>query len=166
MTDEKYHYLECGLDYVYLANGFERFESRRGPSVAIRDIDALHQVIGRHICDQKKNLSGKEIRFLRREMLMSQASLAHMLGVKEQTVHRWEAGKTATPKAAESILRFLYMEQVKASSEGLRSTLKRIADLEDEIHHQEQTTFELKRVKQARRSARGQPVPTQWALAA
>ena len=166
MTDEKYHYVECGLDYVYLANGFKRFESPRGRNVAIRDIDVLHQVIGRHICDRKKDLSGKEIRFLRREMLMSQASLAHMLGVKEQTVHRWEAGKTTMPKAAESILRFLYMEQIKASSEGLQSTLKRIADLEDEIHHQEQMTFKLKRVKQARRSARGRPAPARWALAA
>ena len=166
MTDEKYHYVECGLDYVYLANGFKRFESPRGPNVAIRDVDALHQVIGRHICDQMKDLSGKECRFLRREMLMSQASLAQMLGVKEQTVHRWEAGKTTMPKAAESILRFLYMEQIKASSDGLRSTLKRIADLEDEIHRQEQVIFKLKKVGQAQRSARRQPARGQWALAA
>lgn len=166
MTDEKYHYVECGLDYVYLANGFKRFEAPRGPNVAIRDVDVLHRAIGRHICDRKKDLSGKEIRFLRREMLMSQASLAHMLGVKEQTVHRWEAGKTAMPKAAEVILRFLYMEQVEASSDGLRSTLKRIADLEDEIHRQERMTFKLKRVKPAGPSARRQPASTQWALAA
>ena len=166
MTNEKYHYVECGLDYIYLANGFRRFDSQRGPSIAIRDIDALHQAIGQHICDQKKDLSGQEIRFLRREVLMSQASLARMLGVKEQTVHRWEAGKTTMPKAAESILRVLYMEQIKASSDGLRSTLKRIADLEDEIHHREDMIFKLESSRQAQQSGGGEPASSQWALAA
>ncbi|MDE0045408.1 MAG: helix-turn-helix domain-containing protein [bacterium] len=166
MTNEKYHYVECGLDYIYLANGFRRFDSRRGPSIAIRDVDALHQAIGQHICDQKKDLSGQEIRFLRRELLMSQASLARILGVKEQTVHRWEAGKTTMPKAAESILRVLYMEQIKASSDGLRSTLKRIADLEDEIHHREEMIFRLKSNRQAQPSGGDEPASGQWALAA
>ena len=91
---EKYHYLECGLDDVYLANGFVRFESKRGgTSIAIRDIDTLHQAIGEHLCQKKKDLSAKEFRFLRREMLMSQSILARLLDVGEQTVHRWETGK-------------------------------------------------------------------------
>ena len=166
MTNENYHYVECGLDYIYLANGFERFDSRRGPSIAIRDVDALHQEIGRYICTQKRDLSGQEIRFLRRELLMSQTSLAHMLGVKEQTVHRWEAGKNAMPKAAESILRVLYMEQIKASGDGLRSILNRIADLEDEIHHREEMIFKLKEIGQAQRSGRRRSASSQWALAA
>ena len=71
MNDERYHYLECGLDDVYLMNGFERFETARGISIAIKEIDKLHQAIGEHLCRHKKELSGKEIRFLRREMLMS-----------------------------------------------------------------------------------------------
>ncbi len=162
MINENYHYVECGLDTIYLANGFERFDSQRGPSVAIRDVDALHEVIGRHICDHKKDLNGREIRFLRREMLISQASLAHMLGVKEQTVHRWEAGKTTMPRAAEAILRVLYMEQVGAPDGGLRSALKRIADLEDEIHRQEEMIFKLD--KQVQRSAGS--ASDRWTLAA
>ena len=166
MTGESYHYVECGLDDVYLENGFERFESPRGTTVAIRDLDELHHVIGKHICEQKKDLIGKEIRFLRREMLMSQAILANMLGVKEQTVHRWESGKTTMPKAAEAILRFLYMEQIKVSGEGLRVALKRIADLEDEIHHKQQMIFKLKNIKRAKGSGRHQPAPREWALVA
>ena len=166
MIDERYHYVECGLDDVYLENGFERFESPRGTSIAIRDVDALHREIGQHICNEKKDLSGKELRFLRREMLMSQVSLAHMLGVKEQTVHRWEAGKTTMPKAAEAILRYLYMEQIKASRDGLRASLKRIADLEDEIHHRQQMIFKLKKSERAGQSARSRSAPPRWALAA
>ena len=166
MTDERYHYVECGLDDVYLANGFKRFESARGTSVAIQDVDTLHQAIGEYLCDRKKDLSGKEIRFLRRELLMSQAALAHMLGVKEQTVHRWEAGKTGIPKAAESILRVLYMEQVEATGDSLRDVLKRLADLEDEIHHRQQLIFARKKMKRAKRSPQRGTAPAQWALAA
>ena len=166
MTDERYHYVECGLDDVYLANGFERFESARGTSVAIQDVDSLHRAIAEHLCDRKKDLNGKEIRFLRREMLMSQAALAHMLGVKEQTVHRWEAGKTGMPKAAESILRFLYMERVEASGNSLRDALKRIAELEDGIHLRQQMIFAFKKIARAKRSPRRRPAAARWALAA
>lgn len=140
MNDEKYHYLECGLDDVYLVNGFERKESPRGPNIAIRDIDKLHRAIGEYICLRKKELAGKEIRFLRREMLMSQSTLAHLLDVGEQTVHRWETGKSNMPRAAEALLRLMYR---KDTASGVRDQLNRIADLEDEIDHKQQMIFEL-----------------------
>lgn len=137
---EKYHYLECGLDDVYLVNGFERTESARGRSIAIRDIDALHRAIGEYLCLNKKDLNGKEIRFLRREMLMSQSTLARLFDVGEQTVRRWETGKVNMPRAAEALLRLMYTEDSKSR---VRDRLKRIADLEDEMDHNRQMIFEL-----------------------
>lgn len=134
MHDEKYHYLECGLDDVYLLNGFKRHESVRGPSVAIRDVDKLHRAIGEYLCLKKKELNGKEIRFLRRELLMSQSTLARLLDVGEQTVHRWETGKTTMPRAADALLRLMYG---KDTARGVRNQLNRIADLEDEIDHKQ-----------------------------
>ena len=134
MHDEKYHYLECGLDDVYLLNGFKRHESARGPSVAIRDVDRLHRAIGEYLCLKKKELNGKEIRFLRRELLMSQSTLARLLDVGEQTVHRWETGKTTMPRAADVLLRLMYG---KDTARGVRNHLNRIADLEDEIDHKQ-----------------------------
>ena len=138
-----YHYIECGLDDVYLENGFERIESVRGTSVAIRDIDALHRAIGDQLCGRKRELSGQEIRFLRREMLMSQATLAHLLDVSEQTVHRWETGKTAMRGAAESLLRLLYAEHARGARGRIRSRLQRIADLEDELDRAHEMVFRL-----------------------
>ncbi len=163
MNDKRYRYLECGLDNVYLANGFQRFESARGTSIAISDIDSLHRAIGEHLCNRKEELSGKEIRFLRREMLLSQASLAHLLDVKEQTVHRWESEKSNMPGAAEALLRLLYMEQVKKARESLRSRLKRIADLEDQIDRSQEMIFALKTDGNSGRSTRREPVT--WAFA-
>ena len=96
MHDERYHYTECGLDDVFLLNGFEWNVSPRGKTIAIKEIDALNRAIGEHLSRHKKELGGKEMRYLRREMLMSQATLAHLLKVSEQTIHRWETEKSAS----------------------------------------------------------------------
>jgi len=131
MTTDNYHYTECGLDYVYLLGGYELSDGQ----VAINNIDGLHQAIGRFIITNRKNLSGKEVRFLRIEMGMSQDTLAKLLDVSEQTIHRWESGKTSdVPKPAEALVRLLYREQIGANSE-IKGCLKRIADLEEEIDH-------------------------------
>ena len=164
MHDERYHYVECGLDDVYLMNGYERTQSARGTSVAIRDIDTLHRAIGEYLCRQKKDLSGKEIRFLRREMLMSQATLAHLLEVGEQTVHRWETEKNNMPKAAEALIRLLYTEQTRSGRVSIRDRLKRIADLEDEIDHTQEVIFRLTMDEKSGKSTRKSS--GRWALAA
>lgn len=155
MQDERYHYTECGLDDVFLMNGFEWSVSPRGKTIAIKDIDALNRAIGEHLSRYKKDLGGKEMRFLRREMLMSQATLAHLLKVSEQTIHRWETGKSAFPKAAEALIRRLYLEHASVEKEKLRDTLTRIADLEEELDRSQEMIFAL---SEGRRSG--------WALAA
>ncbi len=71
MENELFHHVECGLDDVWLMNGFERHDSPCGQSTSIKDIDALHQAIGEHFGRNKRDLTGAEIRFLRQEMLMS-----------------------------------------------------------------------------------------------
>ncbi len=162
MKDERYHYLECGLDDVYLVNGFERFETPRGASVAIREIDTLHRVIGEHLCRDKKGLNGKEFRFLRREMLMSQSMLANLFDVKEQTVHRWETGKSPVPRATERLIRLMYMNKVS----NVRDRLKKIADLEDEIDHRQDMILKLEKITQKRKPARRPAAPAQWELKA
>ena len=129
---ETYHYTECGLDNVYLCGGVDVTAGPRGKQIIIRDIDGLHKVIGRILVNEKRDLSGKELRFLRHEMVMSQATLAKLLDVAEQTVHRWEAGKTEVPKPAESLIRLLFNEHL-GDNENIKSALKRIAALEDAI---------------------------------
>ncbi len=134
---EYYHYTESGLDYIHLADGFQFVDSDRGRQLVIEDIDGLHQAIGKMLVTNKKNLSGKEIRFLRQEMLMSQVTLAKLLEVSEQAINRWENGKTGVPKPAEALIRLLYREHINTEGPGgesdIRKSLKRIADLEDEI---------------------------------
>ena len=110
--NNSYHYTECGLSNIHLLNGFKFIETPRGKSVSINDIDGLHKAIGLSLVTSKKDLSGEEIRFLRNELLMSQSSLARLLGVSEQAIRRWENGKADIPKPSESLLRLLYSEHV------------------------------------------------------
>lgn len=133
MAAKQYQYTECGLDFVYLVNGFEFVRTSQGNAVRIQDIDGLHRFIGQHLINDRKHLSGKEIRFLRHEMLLSQASLARLLGVDEQTVARWEKGAgRKVPKMADASIRQLYSEHI-GGNERLTELLERIADIEDEI---------------------------------
>ena len=126
-----YHYTECGLDNIYLSNGFKFHDTARAKAVSIHDIDGLHKAIGLYLVTSQKDLSKKEVRFLRDEMLMSQSTLGQLLGVSEQAIRRWESGKTAIPKPSESLLRLLYREHVNNQNGKIASLLKGIADLED-----------------------------------
>lgn len=132
ITNNYYHYTESGLDNVWLANGYEFVDLPSGKHLKIKDIDGLHREIGRKLTENKKNLTGKEIRFLRQEMLLSQTSLAKLLDITEQTVHRWEKNKSEIPKPAESLIRFLYREHIHDNAgTNIRKKLEDLADLED-----------------------------------
>lgn len=129
MTDY-YHYTECGLDNVFLVNGFEYVDTvNGGRTVVIRNIDGLHETIGMMLVKERKELSGKEFRFLRNELLLSQAALAKMLGVKELTVGRWEKGQPI-PRSAEAVVRAMFAESVGKDS-SIKAILEHIADIED-----------------------------------
>lgn len=133
MAKKSYHYFECGLTNIYLLNGYKIKKTARGEAISIHDVDGLHKAIGLFLVTSKKDLSGQEIRFLRHEMLMSQMTLAELLGVSEQAVHRWEKGKTTIPKPSESLLRLLYKEHAHDKSGTISAMLKEIADLEDHL---------------------------------
>lgn len=132
-----YRYTECGLDNVYLVNGFKYVEGPRGLQIVIDDIDGLHRAIGEYLITLRKNLSGKEIKFLRQEMLMSQSTLARLLGVSDRAVIRWERGRSGqVPPLAEATIRMLYRDFVNDDDSGpgtMRKMLKKIAELENEI---------------------------------
>lgn len=70
------------------------------------DADQLHQVIGRALI-RKSHLTGSDLRFLRKELGLSQTRLAQIVGPSEQSVSLWgtrrqDSGSSAT--ACESCL--------------------------------------------------------------
>ena len=131
MSDpDLYHYTECGLDNVYLSGGVAFADTPRGRGVTIRDIEGLHRAIGLLLVREKKSLSGREFRFLRHELNVTQQSLADLLGVSVQRVARWEKGKTAIDRPAERLIRLLYREKVENNT-AITEPLQRLSELDE-----------------------------------
>ena len=133
MSEKFYHYIECGLSNIYLINGYKIIETNQGKAVSFNDIDGLHKAIGMSLVSSKKDFSGNEVRFLRHEMLMSQDTLAHLLGISEQSIRRWENDKINIPKPSELLLRLLYREKINNQHGKVSKILKELANLEDQI---------------------------------
>ena len=106
-----HHYTTCGLDSVYLVNGFEYHATGYGPGVSIRDLDGLHRAIGTHLVGLKRELTGREFRFLRIELDMSQKTLGVIFKKTDQAVAKWEKGNKV-PREVDILLRNIYMESI------------------------------------------------------
>ncbi len=138
-----HHYTECGLDDVYLVNGFTVVESSRGNATQIEDIEGLHRTIGFILVNEKKALNGKEVRFLRHELGLTQHALGAILGVDAQSVARWEKGDTdRVSPTADRLLRLIYLEKMEGNR-AICEPLQRIAELDEMLGAQsEQLLFE------------------------
>lgn len=68
LASKPYHYKECGLDNIYLVNGFSIEEMDGEPYVSIENVDALWKAIGLFLVERQKTFSPAELRFLRGQM--------------------------------------------------------------------------------------------------
>jgi len=122
-----YHYRECGLDNVYLANGYREVETPYGHGIAIEDVYGLHKAIARGLVNTKPILSGTEVRFIRKFLELTQARLAELLGVEEQSVRRWE-GLDKLPTQADRSMRLLLRDILHDLDLPLEELVRRIAE--------------------------------------
>ena len=117
-----YHYIESGLDKVYLANGYEiTHDPDYGELVAIHNVEGLHKTIARHIATNSPRLDGKEVRFIRKYLDLSQVQLARQMKVGETTVRNWESGRSNISGSSDRLLRAMLL--------GI-GVLEEIADLD------------------------------------
>ena len=122
MNESTYHYTESGLDNIYLKNGFViSNDPVYGEGVSIVGMESLHKVISDGLTNLPRILTGKEFRYLRIELDLSQKSLARMLGVTDQTIARWEKGEVPLPQSSDLLLRLIYKEKTEGC--GKVSTL-------------------------------------------
>lgn len=127
-----YHYTESGLKNIWLKNGFSVHKTSHGKGVAIVDADALHAVIGIAITRRPK-MTGAELRFLRKEMGLSQSGLAEIVGSTEQSVSLWER-KGRIPVAADRLIKLMYVEQ-KQGNVKIQAMIERLAH-QDQVAHE------------------------------
>lgn len=125
-----YHYLESGLDNIWLC-GIELLRcpcGEEGP--LIPNPVELHNLIGACLVSQKHSLSGKEIRFLRKRLALTGIKFAELLGVDNATLSRWENDKEKPSSLADRCIRLLYaarmglQKEVKELAEGILAEIK------------------------------------------
>ncbi len=128
-----YHYTESGLANVWLENGFAVHDTPYGKAVAVEDAEGLHKVLAMNLVHTPGRSTGKELRFLRVLLGLSQESLGkRCLGVTEQSVSLWErTGKV--PQQTDLVTRMLVLEQLNGDS-GISDLIERINTVDRLIH--------------------------------
>jgi transcriptional regulator with XRE-family HTH domain len=104
-----------------------RDDTSYGPMVNIEDLNGLHHAIGLHIIEKSDPMVGAEFRFLRKQMGLTQAELACLMRVSEQTIANYEKGKTAGRGPADSFMRLAYLLHI-VPQDTRAELLKRMAD--------------------------------------
>lgn len=130
---EPYRYTECGLDEVFLLNGFDREVIDGEEYLSIHDLDELHAAIGVFLIRNRKKLGPKELRFLRTEMGLSQKELAEAINATEQQVGRWERESCGMAGPADRLVRLLYAMSVMTEEERAAFTKNMIAAMDEEF---------------------------------
>jgi DNA-binding transcriptional regulator YiaG len=123
-------YTGCGLDDVYLASGYERIDTPYGTGLTIRNLENLHKQIGLHLTKYRKALSGKEIRFLRHQMDLTQSEMARFFGCNVQQVARYEKDANKLTGPADRLLRLLFEEHTREQG-SVRELLESIDSMDD-----------------------------------
>jgi len=115
-----YHYRESGLPNIYLTNGYHVVETDHGDAVSVDRLEELHAAIAQTLVEEKPPpLTGAEVRFIRKQLNLTQESLAKCLGVQAQSVRGWERRKEGIPSTADRSVRMAYRDITRAYSKTL-----------------------------------------------
>ena len=129
-----YHFTGCGLDYIWLLDGFERHETSHGVAVRIHDLEGLHAAIARSVVTSQERIRGQEVRFLRSMLNLSQEGLGRLLDQSRATVARWEGEPArAIPKTCDKWLRVVYTQKVGGDRDVCR-LVELLTDLDEQKH--------------------------------
>lgn len=131
------HFTECGLDNVYLVNGFHWGQTGNGEEVlVIQDLTGLHVAIARAIAESAQQLDAKTFRFLRKHLDMAQRQIAEVLGVSEDIVSLWERARQPIPRYADLIIRTMTIEKCSGNAELIKA-IERYNELDRDEHEEE-----------------------------
>jgi transcriptional regulator with XRE-family HTH domain len=107
-----YRYTECGLDNVAIEGINVLVDDGDAKSITIPNINGLHRCIAHGIVSKKSGITGKELRYLRTEMGMTQAELAKVVHREPLTISRWERGEDVIDSNAQVLIRVCATENL------------------------------------------------------
>lgn len=131
---ESLHYTQCGLDNVFLLNGYAWISLQGGEEVlSVEDVEGLHAAIAKAIVESPEPLDAQTFRFLRKYLDMAQRQVAMMLELGEDIVSLWERAKSPIPRSADIVLRALAQEHCNGNSR-VTTLVERFNQLDREAH--------------------------------
>jgi putative zinc finger/helix-turn-helix YgiT family protein len=152
-----YPYLEAGLDNVVLKD-LPVYICECGEEMpVIGGADTLHAEIADAIAAKSSPLTGKEARFLRKQIDMKAKELAEVMGVTKVTVSRWENDAANLGAASDRLLRLIYVkkreEETGRIRKGIIGALKSIETAKGEggPHHEKVITVKAGGKKSTRK---------------
>lgn len=123
-----YQYKESGLKNVIL-KGIPVYECAKCKEIypLLSNVKELHKIIAQKILNKKSLLSGEELRFLRKEMMLKAQDLARILGVTKVTVSRWENERELISPACDRLVRLIYSNRIwEEKCEVVRPTIEKL----------------------------------------
>jgi DNA-binding transcriptional regulator YiaG len=120
-----YHYESIGLPNVWLVDGYEEIDTPYGKAVSIHDLLELHRTIASQLVQVQRPLTGAELRFLRKELGLTQEAVGDYLGKNVQSIAIWEKHSTKAALVADRLLRLLFIEQERGNA-PVRELLDRL----------------------------------------
>jgi transcriptional regulator with XRE-family HTH domain len=105
-----YRYSECGLDHVVIEGLTMIVDDDDETAVTIPNMNGLHRAIALGIVRKRTGMTGRELRFLRTEMGMTQAELAAIVHREPLAISRWERGEIDIDNNAEVLIRMCATE--------------------------------------------------------
>lgn len=109
---DKYRYTESGLDNIVITGIGALVDDAGESCVSIPNVNGLHKVIAHGIVMRTSSMTGKELRFLRTEMGLTQAELAETVNREPLAISRWERGESPIDSNAEAIIRLMAIEKL------------------------------------------------------
>jgi putative transcriptional regulator len=125
-------YYGCGLDNVYLRNGYKLSKTESGKeTLFIENVSELHRALAAWVCDLPRPLTPKEFKFLRVMLGLTQRQLGDLVHVEDQTVSTWERDKHPISEFGDFAVRALMKERISGSlvfEEFLKNLAKQESD--------------------------------------
>ena len=108
-----YRYTESGLDNVMIIGVNFVTDDSGEECLVIPNINELHKTIAQGIVTRRGSINGRELRFIRTEMGMTQAQLAELLHREPLAISRWEREECPLDANAEALVRLYAIQELK-----------------------------------------------------
>jgi DNA-binding transcriptional regulator YiaG len=86
----------------------------------------LNALIGKTLAEKKSSLTGKEIRYLRKNMGFTAKKLSEIMGIDNATISRWEADLQKPAKTHDHFFRLLYLTEKRVPVDQVKQIVESI----------------------------------------